>query len=71
MLPKFVQWELSCSLRTGRQSDGNDEANSHYLQLSNTINTTLIMLKMLGAGVQKLVARTTMHPGILHLCYTQ
>jgi hypothetical protein len=74
MLPKSVQWEPSFSLRTGRRTDGrtcHDEATSHYLRLSNTINTTLIMLKILGAAVQKIVARTTTRPVFVHLCYTQ
>jgi hypothetical protein len=74
MLPKSVQWEPSSSLRRGRRTDGrtwHDEANSHYLRLSNTINTTLIMLKMWGAAVQKTVARTTTRPVFVHFCYTQ
>ena len=35
ILRKSVQWELCCSVRTGRQTDGYDEANFSFSSFSN------------------------------------
>jgi hypothetical protein len=48
------------------RTDGHDEANSLFAILRTCLKTAIIMLQMLGAAVQKILARTTRRKGLLY-----